>query len=79
MTASRRAVLDIGSNTIRLLVAELQGNEINPILDDSDFVRLGRDVDRTGKLQPDRMDAARVPLEHQASRTKNQIALELLD
>jgi len=29
--------------------------------------------------QPDRMDAARVPLEHQASRTKNQIALELLD
>src|SRR6266566_3579614 len=29
--------------------------------------------------QSDRMDAARVPLEHQASRTKNQIALELLD
>jgi len=30
-------------------------------------------------IQPDRMDAARVPLAHQASRTKNQIALELLD
>src|SRR5207245_10874293 len=29
--------------------------------------------------QPDRMQAARVPLEHQPHRTKNEIALELLD
>jgi exopolyphosphatase/guanosine-5'-triphosphate,3'-diphosphate pyrophosphatase len=53
-----RAVLDIGSNTIRLLVANVRGNDLEPLLDDSDFVRLGRDVDRTDELQPDRMDAA---------------------
>lgn len=53
-----RAVLDIGSNTIRLLVAEVHGAELEPLLDDSDFVRLGRDVDRTNELQPDRVDAA---------------------
>jgi SRSO17 transposase len=29
--------------------------------------------------QPDRMQAARVPLEHQTQRTKNEIALDLLD
>jgi SRSO17 transposase len=29
--------------------------------------------------QPDRMEAARVPLEHKTQRTKNQIALDLLD
>jgi exopolyphosphatase/guanosine-5'-triphosphate,3'-diphosphate pyrophosphatase len=53
-----RAVLDIGSNTIRLLVAEVRGGQVETILDDSDFVRLGRDVDKTGELQADRMDAA---------------------
>jgi SRSO17 transposase len=29
--------------------------------------------------QPERMEAARVPVEHQAPRTKNEIALDLLD
>jgi hypothetical protein len=29
--------------------------------------------------QPERMAAARVPLQHQAPRTKNEIALDLLD
>ena len=53
-----RAVLDIGSNTIRLLVADVHGNDLAPLLDDSDFVRLGRDVDRTNELQPDRVEAA---------------------
>src|SRR5579859_7994294 len=49
-----RAVLDVGSNTIRLLVARLGDAALEPILDQSEFVRLGREVDRTGRLQEDR-------------------------
>jgi exopolyphosphatase/guanosine-5'-triphosphate,3'-diphosphate pyrophosphatase len=52
------AVLDIGSNTIRLLVANVIAGRLDTLLDDSDFVRLGRDVDRTNELQPDRIEAA---------------------
>ncbi|HEX8917604.1 MAG TPA: hypothetical protein VF898_03805 [Chloroflexota bacterium] len=52
------AVLDVGSNTIRLLVARLHDGTLEPVLDTSEFVRLGREVDRTGRLQEDREQAA---------------------
>jgi len=51
------AVLDVGSNTIRLLVARPQNNELFPLLDQSEFVRLGKGVDATGKLDPERIQA----------------------
>lgn len=53
-----RAVLDVGSNTIRLLVGFIEGGRVERVLDDSEFVRLGKDVDRTGELRGDRVDAA---------------------
>jgi exopolyphosphatase / guanosine-5'-triphosphate,3'-diphosphate pyrophosphatase len=53
-----RAVLDIGSNTIRLLVARPEEDRLVPLVDRSEFVRLGRNVDRSGELQADRIDAA---------------------
>jgi len=62
-----RAVLDIGSNTIRLLVAEVQDGAVEPVLDESDFVRLGLDVDRTGMLRPDREEAALAAIQHLAA------------
>lgn len=51
------AVLDIGSNTIRLLVAQVRDGQIEPIVDQSEFVRLGRDVDKSGELRADRIEA----------------------
>lgn len=51
------AVLDVGSNTIRLLVARVEAGNVRPVLDDSDFVRLGHGVDHTGELAADRMEA----------------------
>lgn len=53
-----RAVLDVGSNTVRLLVATIRNGTIEPILDRSEFVRLGLGVDKTGRLADDRMQAA---------------------
>lgn len=52
------AALDIGSNTIRLLVASPEGCELRPLLDLSAFVRLGSGVDRTGVLDPVRQERA---------------------
>lgn len=53
-----KAALDIGSNTVRLLVARYSGGILEPIEDASEFVRLGRGVDASGELQDDRMSAA---------------------
>jgi exopolyphosphatase/guanosine-5'-triphosphate,3'-diphosphate pyrophosphatase len=52
------AALDVGSNTVRLLVAREQSGHLEPILDESEMVRLGKGVDRTGRLDPERAAAA---------------------
>jgi len=67
-----RAVLDIGSNTVRLLVARVQDGRVERVLDQSEFVRLGRDVDRTGFLQPDREDAALRAIEKLATTARDR-------
>ncbi|HLJ66582.1 MAG TPA: hypothetical protein VKX16_04400 [Chloroflexota bacterium] len=64
----RRSALDVGSNTIRLLVADVDGNDIAPVVDDSEFVRLGLDVDATGRLRDDRQDAALAAIHRLAAR-----------
>lgn len=48
--------LDVGSNTIRLLVARPVGDGLQTVMDLSDFVRLGAGVAETGELEPDRME-----------------------
>ena len=51
------AALDIGSNTIRLLVARMSDAGLETITEDSRFVRLGSGVDATGRLDPGRKEA----------------------
>jgi exopolyphosphatase / guanosine-5'-triphosphate,3'-diphosphate pyrophosphatase len=46
------AALDVGSNTVRLVVARLCGESIETVTDLSAFVRLGSGVDSSGKLDP---------------------------
>jgi exopolyphosphatase / guanosine-5'-triphosphate,3'-diphosphate pyrophosphatase len=56
--AMPKAVLDVGSNTIRLLVGSVQDGIVESILDRSEFVRLGAGVDTSGELRADRQEAA---------------------
>lgn len=49
------AAIDIGTNTIRLLVAVLTGDRLTPLADETVTVRLGRGVERTGQLDPERI------------------------
>jgi exopolyphosphatase/guanosine-5'-triphosphate,3'-diphosphate pyrophosphatase len=58
MAAKPRAVLDVGSNTIRLLVGIVRDGAVEQILDRSEFVRLGLGVDKSGELRTDRQEAA---------------------
>jgi exopolyphosphatase / guanosine-5'-triphosphate,3'-diphosphate pyrophosphatase len=46
------AALDVGSNTVLMLVAELSGGRVRPLAELLKITRLGRGVDRTAILDP---------------------------
>ncbi len=48
----RRAAVDIGTNSIKLLVADVRGTQIFPIVERSEQTRLGRGFYETSRLQP---------------------------
>jgi exopolyphosphatase/guanosine-5'-triphosphate,3'-diphosphate pyrophosphatase len=50
--AERFATIDVGTNTVLLLVAERRGGAFEPVLERADITRLGRGVDATGRLDP---------------------------
>jgi exopolyphosphatase/guanosine-5'-triphosphate,3'-diphosphate pyrophosphatase len=49
------AAVDIGSNSVRLKIARLQGGRLRPILEDREVTRLGEGVFRSGFLTPESM------------------------
>ena len=56
------AAIDIGSNTLKMTIARVSDGDIEDIARYTDTVRLGRDLDRTGRLADDRIEAAVVAL-----------------
>jgi exopolyphosphatase/guanosine-5'-triphosphate,3'-diphosphate pyrophosphatase len=55
----RLAAIDVGTNTIRLTVAEVQDDDSYRILDEErEMVRLGENLDRTGRLSDAAMERA---------------------
>ncbi|NLE72967.1 MAG: Ppx/GppA family phosphatase [Actinomycetales bacterium] len=63
MTATRVAGIDCGTNSIRLLVADVEDGRLVDLDRRMEVVRLGQGVDRTGRLAPEALartlDAAR--------------------
>jgi exopolyphosphatase/guanosine-5'-triphosphate,3'-diphosphate pyrophosphatase len=51
MSHTPRAVIDVGTNSVKLLVAEIQGRDVRPILEDSKQTRLGQGFYETHRLQ----------------------------
>src|SRR6187402_2023381 len=47
----RVAAIDIGTNTVLMLVAERQGDALRPLLERAAITRLGEGVDRHRRLQ----------------------------
>jgi exopolyphosphatase/guanosine-5'-triphosphate,3'-diphosphate pyrophosphatase len=52
------AVVDVGSNTVRLLVARREGSELVPLDEGREHLFLGEDVERDGRLSAARIDEA---------------------
>jgi exopolyphosphatase/guanosine-5'-triphosphate,3'-diphosphate pyrophosphatase len=53
---ARFATLDIGTNTVLLLVAEPKDGRFVPVAERMEITRLGRGVDKSGRLAPEAMD-----------------------
>jgi exopolyphosphatase/guanosine-5'-triphosphate,3'-diphosphate pyrophosphatase len=49
----RVAAIDCGTNSIRLLIADIEGNAFREVVRDMEIVRLGQGVDQTGQFHPD--------------------------
>jgi exopolyphosphatase/guanosine-5'-triphosphate,3'-diphosphate pyrophosphatase len=53
MDFTRRAVIDVGTNSVKLLVADVAGGEVIPVVEESKQTRLGKDFYETHVLQPE--------------------------
>jgi exopolyphosphatase/guanosine-5'-triphosphate,3'-diphosphate pyrophosphatase len=53
MAPVRRAVIDVGTNSVKLLIADVAGREVQPVWEESKQTRLGRGFYETHRLQPE--------------------------
>jgi exopolyphosphatase/guanosine-5'-triphosphate,3'-diphosphate pyrophosphatase len=75
---TRFAAIDCGTNSIRLLIADVTDGGLVDVVREMRVVRLGQGVDRTGRLAPEALERTRVALvdyaatirEHQAERVR---------
>lgn len=58
MNMQRIGVIDIGSNSVRLVIYELFGSAFTPIYNEKVLAGLGRDLNKTGKLSPEGAERA---------------------
>lgn len=56
MASVRRAVIDVGTNSIKLLVADVQGGTVAPVWEDSEQTRLGAGFFATNRLRPEAVE-----------------------
>ncbi|MCW2882742.1 MAG: Ppx/GppA phosphatase [Sphaerisporangium sp.] len=53
---TRVAAIDCGTNSVRLLIADISGGELSDVERRMEIVRLGEGVDRTGRLAPEALE-----------------------
>lgn len=58
----RVAAIDCGTNSIRLLIADADGQRLRDVHREMQIVRLGQGVDATGSLAPDAIERTRLAL-----------------
>jgi len=80
MTPVRRAVIDVGTNSVKLLVADVQKPSVIPILEESEQTRLGKGFYETHRLQQDSIqDTARAIAQFAGvARTNGAVSLRVI-
>ena len=80
METVRRAVIDVGTNSIKLLVADVSGREVRPVHEESRQTRLGKGFYATHRLQPEAVahTAAVVWEFAQIAREKNADSIRVI-
>jgi exopolyphosphatase/guanosine-5'-triphosphate,3'-diphosphate pyrophosphatase len=68
---TRLAAIDCGTNSVRLLVADVDTGVPTEVVRRMEIVRLGRGVDRTGRLAPEAIEATRVALADYAAQIRD--------
>lgn len=56
MKPVRRAVIDIGTNSVKLLVGDVSGTSVTPLCEHAEQTRLGKGLHATHRLQADAID-----------------------
>jgi exopolyphosphatase/guanosine-5'-triphosphate,3'-diphosphate pyrophosphatase len=80
MAPVRRAVIDVGTNSVKLLVADVAEHSVTPIFEESEQTRLGKGFYETHQLQRDAInDTASVVAQFAGvARTKNALSLRVI-
>jgi exopolyphosphatase/guanosine-5'-triphosphate,3'-diphosphate pyrophosphatase len=80
MAPVRRAVIDVGTNSVKLLVADVEGHSVIPVFEESEQTRLGKDFYETHQLRRDAInDTASVVAQFAGvARVRNAISLRVI-
>ncbi|MFU8840210.1 MAG: HD domain-containing protein [Nitriliruptoraceae bacterium] len=73
----RSAILDLGSNSFHVLVADVDGRDVVPVLREREMLHLGRAVALHGRIPDERREAARAVVAHLADRARRAGAAEV--
>jgi len=68
---TRTAGIDCGTNSIRLLVADVRDGRLTDVVREMRVVRLGQGVDRTGRLAPEALERTRAALADYAATIRD--------
>ena len=71
-TQNRRAIIDVGSNSVKLLVADVSEGVVTPIVHKGVQTRLGRGVFDTGRLLPEAISDTASVVSAFAARAKEE-------
>ena len=73
-----RAAIDIGSNTVHVVVARCMPNDLDIVADEVEMVRIGESVTATGEISIEKRDAALTVLREYLSLAEKHGAEEVL-
>ncbi len=77
-TSQRRAVIDVGTNSVKLLVADIEGAQVSPVAEESVTTRLGAGFYETKRLGQDAIAKTAAAVARYAAKAGNLGASSVL-